>query len=255
MFLCEGMWTRHFPAVREARRLIAAGAIGSVVSVHANFAFSSEPGSIPRIWERALAGGGLLDVGVYALAMASMAFGGRAPAAVVATGALRGGVDATGGAVLRYAASPAVDANKVEAAAEAAAEGAGEAAAADAAAGEAEEDEAAEAAAAGAVAAAAGKGGGSGGGGGGGEVEVAGEEEAAAKAEAAADEEAAEEAAAEEEALDGIAVVSWGVRAATEEACFIAGTAGSIKIPAPMHCPDRVILSTGRANQTLFPKP
>ena len=33
------------------------------------------------------------------------AFGGRKPDAIAATGAIRGGVDATGGAVLRYAAA------------------------------------------------------------------------------------------------------------------------------------------------------
>ena len=97
------MWTKFFPAVSEVRRLIEAGTIGDVVSVHADFAFSDDPvDGIPRIWRRAHAGGGLLDVGIYPLAMASMVFGGRKPASVVATGALREGIDATGGAVLRY---------------------------------------------------------------------------------------------------------------------------------------------------------
>ena len=44
------------------------------------------------------------------------------------------------------------------------------------------------------------------------------------------------------------------MRAATEEACFIAGAAGSITLPAPMHCPDRLLLSTGGANH-LAPLP
>ena len=37
LFLLEGMWTRCFPAVRKARELLAAGAIGEVVAVSADF--------------------------------------------------------------------------------------------------------------------------------------------------------------------------------------------------------------------------
>ena len=37
LFLLEGMWTRCFPAVRKARELLAAGAIGEVVAVAADF--------------------------------------------------------------------------------------------------------------------------------------------------------------------------------------------------------------------------
>ena len=37
LFLLEGMWTRCFPAVRKARELLAAGAIGEVVAFSADF--------------------------------------------------------------------------------------------------------------------------------------------------------------------------------------------------------------------------
>ena len=101
-FLVEGMWTMHFPAVREARRALEAGEIGDVVHVAADFCFTSEPDSIERIWRAEHAGGGLLGVGVYAVAMACMAFRNAIPTSVVASAVTRAGVDVTGGAALRY---------------------------------------------------------------------------------------------------------------------------------------------------------
>ena len=47
LFLMEGMWTRFFPAVEQARRLVfgdaenAEGVLGEVVSVHSDFIFNA----------------------------------------------------------------------------------------------------------------------------------------------------------------------------------------------------------------------
>jgi len=39
VLLVEGLWTRFFPTVIQARELIAAGKIGEVVGVHGDFGF------------------------------------------------------------------------------------------------------------------------------------------------------------------------------------------------------------------------
>jgi len=75
VFLMEAMWTRFVPAMVQVRRWLAAGAVGDVRMVTADFGFRSAGDPLHRHLNPALAGGGLLDVGVYTLAMASMVLG------------------------------------------------------------------------------------------------------------------------------------------------------------------------------------
>ncbi|MEK8051258.1 Gfo/Idh/MocA family oxidoreductase [Ideonella sp. DXS22W] len=73
VFLMEALWTRFLPAVAAARAWLDAGEIGAVQHVQSSFCFAApyEPDS--RIWNPALAGGALLDLGVYNLAMSRWA--------------------------------------------------------------------------------------------------------------------------------------------------------------------------------------
>ena len=87
-FLMEGMWTRFFPAVRHARQLIADGAIGSVVHVQADFGFVCDDPLTSRMFDKSLGGGGLLDIGCYTIDAAAVAFHGRVPQSVTASGRL-----------------------------------------------------------------------------------------------------------------------------------------------------------------------
>ncbi|MBA7691301.1 scyllo-inositol 2-dehydrogenase (NADP(+)) IolU [subsurface metagenome] len=75
VFLMEAMWTRFLPMMAEARDIIAKGTIGPPQLLHADFGvkFNFDPKS--RIYNPNLAGGALLDLGVYCLALASMIFG------------------------------------------------------------------------------------------------------------------------------------------------------------------------------------
>lgn len=68
VFLMEAMWTRFFPAMNRVRELIKSGAIGDIKHVEAKFSYRTV-GLPPthRLVAPELAGGGLLDVGVYAL--------------------------------------------------------------------------------------------------------------------------------------------------------------------------------------------
>lgn len=74
-FLMEAMWSRFLPAARHARSLIASGAIGEPRMLTADFSFSAPPDPASRLFSPALAGGGLLDVGCYVMALSSMVFG------------------------------------------------------------------------------------------------------------------------------------------------------------------------------------
>jgi len=75
LFLMEGMWARFFPGMVRVRELIAAGAIGEVRMLQADFGFRTDVNPEGRLFNLALAGGGLLDVGVYPISLASMIFG------------------------------------------------------------------------------------------------------------------------------------------------------------------------------------
>lgn len=75
VFLMEGMWTRFFPAVRAARKMITDGDIGEVKSVTADFGFILDAESRPHMVDPAQGGGGLMEIGCYPLAAAVMALG------------------------------------------------------------------------------------------------------------------------------------------------------------------------------------
>jgi dihydrodiol dehydrogenase / D-xylose 1-dehydrogenase (NADP) len=74
-FLMEAMWSRFIPAARHVRSLITSGAIGELRSLTADFSFSAKPDPEHRLFSPALAGGGILDVGIYVMAFTSMVFG------------------------------------------------------------------------------------------------------------------------------------------------------------------------------------
>ena len=75
LFLMEGMWSRFFPALVKLRELLAEGAIGDPRMLQCDFGFRSGVNPEGRLFNPALGGGGLMDVGVYTVSLASMIFG------------------------------------------------------------------------------------------------------------------------------------------------------------------------------------
>lgn len=73
-FLMEAMWTAFFPAMRAVRQLIEEGAIGRPLQVHADFSYKSSAAPESRIFNPALGGGALLDIGIYTVAFADLVF-------------------------------------------------------------------------------------------------------------------------------------------------------------------------------------
>ncbi|MBQ2719119.1 MAG: Gfo/Idh/MocA family oxidoreductase [Clostridia bacterium] len=100
-FLMEAMWMRFLPAVTEAVERAKAGVIGKVRGLSADFCYSLRPESEPKIFTPAMAGGGLLDVGVYPLHLAAMLFG-TEPTSLDARSTLREGVDIHTAITLTY---------------------------------------------------------------------------------------------------------------------------------------------------------
>lgn len=75
LLLAEAIWTRYMPGRKMLDDLLAKGVIGNVTSLTANLGYIL--GEIERLQEPALAGGALLDVGVYPINFALMAFEGE----------------------------------------------------------------------------------------------------------------------------------------------------------------------------------
>jgi predicted dehydrogenase len=93
-FLMEAMWTWFIPAVIDIRRRVGAGGIGEIVSVDADFCLHI-PDPDGRHRQADLAGGALLDLGIYPLTFPCFVLG-EYPDEVKAIGRLTdGGVDAT----------------------------------------------------------------------------------------------------------------------------------------------------------------
>lgn len=106
-FLLEAMWTRFNPLVQRLAALAAGGALGELRAVHAAFGFAApyDPGG--RLWAPELAGGALLDLGVYTVDAARLLLGRPTLAAV--TGSLAPtGVDAESTLTLSFPPTGAV---------------------------------------------------------------------------------------------------------------------------------------------------
>ena len=84
-FLMEGMWSRFFPAMQKVRDLLAEGAIGKPMLLEADFGFRAGFNPNSRLFDPAMGGGALMDVGVYCVSLASMFFGTPDRAECVAT--------------------------------------------------------------------------------------------------------------------------------------------------------------------------
>ncbi|MCA9997149.1 MAG: Gfo/Idh/MocA family oxidoreductase, partial [Anaerolineales bacterium] len=73
--LMEAMWTRFLPTLVKTRELLASGAIGEVRMITADFGFRTSVNPNGRLFDPALGGGALLDVGIYPLSLAFMVLG------------------------------------------------------------------------------------------------------------------------------------------------------------------------------------
>ena len=75
LFLMEAMWTRFLPLWVNAKAWIDEGLIGELIMVKADFGFFTRHGDFGRHLNPDLAGGALLDVGIYPISLACWLFG------------------------------------------------------------------------------------------------------------------------------------------------------------------------------------
>lgn len=75
LFLMEAFWTKFLPAYQLLAKTIQDGAIGEVRHVRAQYGFAPTGARYIRKFDPALAGGALLDIGVYTIGVAAMLLG------------------------------------------------------------------------------------------------------------------------------------------------------------------------------------
>jgi len=75
LFLMEGMWTRFVPATQKLLSLLEQKIIGEIISLKADFGFKPDFDPKSRLFDPALGGGSLLDVGLYPLYLSLLALG------------------------------------------------------------------------------------------------------------------------------------------------------------------------------------
>ena len=73
--LMEAMWARFLPHYAKVREIIASGVLGPILSIHADHGQRLADQNIPRLVDPHLAGGALLDLGIYPISFAHMVLG------------------------------------------------------------------------------------------------------------------------------------------------------------------------------------
>ena len=100
--LMEAMWSRFLPHYAQVREIIASGVLGKILTVHADHGQRLADQNIPRLVEPSLAGGALLDLGIYPVSFAHMILGN--PSKITASGVLtEKGVDEQTSMIFDYA--------------------------------------------------------------------------------------------------------------------------------------------------------
>lgn len=111
VLLMEAMWTRYLPHTDVVRRVLEDGLLGEVHRITADYGVRAAKDPTHRLFDPALAGGVLLDLGIYPLSFASAvarAAGLPRPRSVQAAGSLTTtGVDAQVSAQIGYGAAQA----------------------------------------------------------------------------------------------------------------------------------------------------
>jgi len=100
--MMEAMWSRFLPHYAQVREIVASGVLGKILTVHADHGQRLADQDIARLVEPALAGGALLDLGIYPVSFAHMVLGN--PTKITASGVLTDkGVDAQTSMIFDYA--------------------------------------------------------------------------------------------------------------------------------------------------------
>lgn len=99
--LMEAMWARFLPHYATVREIVNSGVLGEILTIHADHGQRLADLGIPRLVEPSLAGGALLDLGIYPISLAHMILGN--PNKITASAVLtEKGVDAQTSMIFDY---------------------------------------------------------------------------------------------------------------------------------------------------------
>jgi predicted dehydrogenase len=99
--LMEAMWARFLPHYAKVREIIASGVLGPILSIHADHGQRLADQGIARLVEPQLAGGALLDLGIYPISFAHMILGN--PTSITSSAVMTDkGVDAQTSMIFKY---------------------------------------------------------------------------------------------------------------------------------------------------------
>ena len=100
--LMEAMWARFLPHYAQVRKIIQSGVLGKIHTIQADHGQRLADQNIPRLVEPSLAGGALLDLGIYPVSFAHMILGN--PSKITSSAVLTDkGVDAQTSMIFDYA--------------------------------------------------------------------------------------------------------------------------------------------------------
>jgi predicted dehydrogenase len=101
VFLMEALWTRFFPLMSVLHELIDSDEIGDLMMLMADFGFQAHYHPENRVFNPKLAGGSLLDVGIYPVSLALQLFGTPQKIASLSTIG-KTGIDEQAGMLLQF---------------------------------------------------------------------------------------------------------------------------------------------------------
>ncbi|MFN0174261.1 MAG: Gfo/Idh/MocA family protein [Saprospiraceae bacterium] len=87
VFLMEALWTRFIPANEQVFQMVDKGEIGELHTIKADFGFKMPFDPTSRLYNKALGGGSLMDLGIYPALLALSFFGKPAPENIFAAAA------------------------------------------------------------------------------------------------------------------------------------------------------------------------
>ena len=101
LVIMDGVTLFHMPLYKKLKEIVDSGAIGQVKMVQVNFGSCKEYDVTNRFFSKELAGGALLDIGVYATSFARFFMSSEANTVLTTANFFETGVDETSGIILR----------------------------------------------------------------------------------------------------------------------------------------------------------
>jgi len=102
IFLMEALWTRFLPIYGQVRQWLDAGEIGIIRNAESTFGYIAPRNAQDRLLNLQLAGGALLDIGVYNTALTQWVFR-KPPQTITAVGQIgETGIDETVSTIMSY---------------------------------------------------------------------------------------------------------------------------------------------------------